>query len=205
MILLIALSILSLTVILERLFALRKKKIFINNFDDFLEHFDSLDSRAKIMEFIQKPQSLLEAIICGAIKDYINGDDKISLEKSLEVSAEHHMGYLSRGLWILNAVGNLAPLLGLLGTVVGLALAFKQIGLSGLSQESVAKGIYMALTTTITGLSIAIPTLFALYGIRALGDRHYNALKQYLNRFLAFEKQKLTPFKSINQIKKDFS
>jgi hypothetical protein len=57
-------------------------------------------------------------------------------------------------------VGNVAPLVGLLGTVVGMILAFHTASQAGLGKaELLAKGIYMALLTTAGGLSIAIPSM----------------------------------------------
>ncbi|MCH2398299.1 MAG: MotA/TolQ/ExbB proton channel family protein, partial [Pirellulales bacterium] len=60
----------------------------------------------------------------------------------------------------LNTVGSIAPLVGLLGTVVGMIIAFHTASQSGLGKaELLAKGIYMALLTTAGGLSVAIPSL----------------------------------------------
>ncbi len=184
MIPLIMMSILSLSVILERIIALRKKKIIPA---DFLKKVKDYSETAE-KNISSKSLSLTELILNKAIVDYEDDGNNNSLEKYLEINAELHMEYLVRRLWILNAIGNLAPLLGLLGTVVGLSIAFKQIGIEGLSQESVASGISMALITTITGLSIAIPTLFALYGIRAKGERFLKEIKNLLNKFLLINK-----------------
>ena len=184
MIPLILMSFLSLATIMERLFALRKEKIVPANFEDQLKGFDQAGNKGQGKALFRQSDSLVGLIINKALDDHRNGNRNLSLEKCLENSAGFHLEYLSRRLWILNAIGNLAPLLGLLGTVVGLAIAFEQIGISGLSQESVASGIAIALITTITGLSIAIPTLFALYGLRALGERRYQYIKLLLSQFL---------------------
>src|SRR5439155_6392150 len=70
----------------------------------------------------------------------------------------------------LNVIGNIAPMVGLLGTVTGMLLAFKQVadteGSAGAAQ--LADGIYQALVTTVVGLIIAIPSLgaFALFRSR---------------------------------------
>lgn len=179
MIPLILMSILSLSVILERMFALRERKIIPVDASQRMKEYSKTQNGLPTAN----ASTLLELIIHESITDFNGNGANRSLEKCLEINAGQHLEYLTRRLWILNAIGNLAPLLGLLGTVVGLAIAFQQIGIEGLQQESVANGISMALITTITGLSIALPTLFALYGIKAKGERHFNKLRGLINQF----------------------
>ncbi len=68
--------------------------------------------------------------------------------------------YVTRFLPVLNTVGNISPLLGLLGTILGMIRAFESIALSGTGDPRVvAGGISEALITTATGLLIAIPAI----------------------------------------------
>ena len=68
------------------------------------------------------------------------------------------LGFLERGLVILATVANVAPLMGFLGTVIGMILAFAAIEAAGdVDPTLVAGGIKVALLTTATGLLIAIP------------------------------------------------
>ena len=81
--------------------------------------------------------------------------------------------YVTRFLPILNTVGNVSPLLGLLGTIVGMIIAFESIAASGTGDPRVvAGGISQALITTATGLIIAVPSIVAY---RYLGHRADNA------------------------------
>ena len=69
-------------------------------------------------------------------------------------------GYLGRHLAMLNTIGNIAPLLGLLGTITGMIVAFESIAVAGAGDPRVvAGGISQALVTTASGLVIAIPTI----------------------------------------------
>ena len=62
----------------------------------------------------------------------------------------------------LSVIGGVAPLLGLLGTVLGIAEAFHRVAQAGMGKpEVLAGGIEIALTTTIVGLCIAIPSILA--------------------------------------------
>jgi biopolymer transport protein ExbB len=70
--------------------------------------------------------------------------------------------YLSSHLVILNTIGNISPLLGLFGTILGMISAFDAIAGAGTGDPRVvAGGISQALVTTATGLAIAIPTIVA--------------------------------------------
>jgi biopolymer transport protein ExbB len=82
------------------------------------------------------------------------------VEKSMEDAAAREMASIRARIKPLSTVGNIAPLVGLLGTVVGMILAFQTTSVSGTGKgQKLAEGIYMALFTTAAGLTIAIPAL----------------------------------------------
>jgi len=76
-------------------------------------------------------------------------------------------------LKILAAISHLSPLIGLLGTVLGMVLAFAQIeALAGsVKPADLAGGIWEALLTTVFGLAVAIPCMAAYHGFEAVADR----------------------------------
>ena len=98
------------------------------------------------------------------------------LRKLLEREASIQITQLERRLDWLSIIGSLAPMLGLLGTVIGLVDAFHQIELLGgqVQPGNLAAGIWKALLTTVFGLIVGIPTLAAYHfldqriGARAL-------------------------------------
>jgi len=80
------------------------------------------------------------------------------LEKAVTTTGAIELGFLERGLVILATVANVAPLMGFLGTVAGMIIAFGAIEVAGDVEPSlVAGGIKVALITTAAGLVIAIP------------------------------------------------
>ena len=80
------------------------------------------------------------------------------LEKAVTTTGAIELGFLERGLVILATIANVAPLMGFLGTVAGMILAFAAIEESGdVNPSLVAGGIKVALLTTAAGLTIAIP------------------------------------------------
>jgi len=80
---------------------------------------------------------------------------------------------LDRRLRMLSAIGHLTPLMGLLGTVMGMVSAFAQIDMSGgnVQPGQLASGIWEALLTTVIGLMIAIPCLAAFHAFESHVDR----------------------------------
>ena len=84
------------------------------------------------------------------------------LEAAVATTGTIELGFLERGLVILATIANVAPLMGFLGTVAGMILAFAAIETAGTVEPSlVAGGIKVALLTTAAGLVIAIPVNIA--------------------------------------------
>jgi biopolymer transport protein ExbB len=83
-----------------------------------------------------------------------------SLSQALEMGAEEEVKRMRKNLTILDTIITLAPLLGILGTVIGIINSFHLLGAAGIeSPRVVTEGIAQALITTATGLAIAIMTL----------------------------------------------
>ncbi|MFN9373977.1 MAG: MotA/TolQ/ExbB proton channel family protein [Planctomycetaceae bacterium] len=88
-----------------------------------------------------------------------------AVEKALEDASQQQAARLYRGLEYYTVIGTIAPMLGLLGTVWGMILAFMEFELKTNPQVSeLAPGIYKALVTTLQGLCVAIPAL-AIYAL----------------------------------------
>jgi len=89
-----------------------------------------------------------------------------AVEKAMEDSATQQAARLFRKIEYLSVIGTIAPMLGLLGTVWGMILAFMEFESKANPQVAeLAPGIYKALVTTLLGLSVAVPALasFAIY------------------------------------------
>ena len=85
------------------------------------------------------------------------GDNATKLALSKDIMIEKMVGY-ERGLSTVRIIASIAPLLGLLGTVIGVLSAFEAISQQGMDDPSVfASGISLALITTVGGLVVAIP------------------------------------------------
>jgi len=92
--------------------------------------------------------------------------------------------YVSRFLPVLNTVGNVSPLLGLLGTITGMIKAFNSIAQSGTGDPRVvASGISEALITTATGLFIAIPAIIFYRYLGHKADASRSSVEVYAISF----------------------
>lgn len=91
-----------------------------------------------------------------------------AVEKAMEEEAESYAARLARPLDYLSLIGNVAPMVGLLGTVVGMIFAFREVAETqgAATAAQLAGGIYQALVTTVGGLLIAIPSLGAFTILR---------------------------------------
>lgn len=86
-----------------------------------------------------------------------------AVEKALEDALADQAARLFRKIEYLSVIGNIAPMVGLLGTVVGMIFAFQEVANSqgAARAPELASGIYQALVTTVGGLLVAIPSLAA--------------------------------------------
>ena len=86
-----------------------------------------------------------------------------SVEKAVEEALAEQSARLFRKIEYLSVIGNLAPMVGLLGTVIGMIVAFQNVASTQgtASAPQLAEGIYQALVTTVGGLIVAIPSIGA--------------------------------------------
>jgi biopolymer transport protein ExbB/TolQ len=102
------------------------------------------------------------------LKDYLekimeksNAKFREEMEDELQNAAQVYVNKLERGLALLNGLGNIAPIVGFLGTVLGMIEAFAAIAsATTVNAKVVAVGIQIALVTTAGGLLVAAPILF---------------------------------------------
>jgi len=151
------LSLVSLTAIIYKVIAFRRVKLNVNQFIAQVRAALLKGNVKGAMEVCEKQRSPVASIVKSGLLKY--GQPKESMEKAMENAAIHEVAYLERYLTVLATVANIAPLLGFLGTVVGMILSFDVIAEKGLNDPgAVAKGISVALLTTAYGLIVAFFT-----------------------------------------------
>jgi biopolymer transport protein ExbB len=95
------------------------------------------------------------------------------VEKAMEDATAEQSARLFRKIEYLSVIGNIAPMMGLLGTVIGMIFAFREVAdTQGAARAAdLAEGIYLALVTTVEGLIVAIPSLAAFAWFRNRVDQ----------------------------------
>ena len=98
------------------------------------------------------------AILLTGLKRLREDQAGKDIEKAIKTTGTLELDFLERGLVVLATIANVAPMLGFLGTVIGMIAAFDAIEAAGQVEPAlVASGIKIALITTAAGLTIAIP------------------------------------------------
>jgi len=159
---LLAISFVAVTVILLRLIALRRRAVIPILIEKEINKLKPGDDPEHLRHLIQDDTSPLSRVVEVAVRPF-----SVTKQETLEVvqsRARQEIVRLESGLFILEIVVGIAPLLGLLGAVTGLVKVFANIGSGAMSTtdlRGIASGIGEALSTTIVGLAIAIPALVA--------------------------------------------
>lgn len=125
--------------------------------------WDKGERNAAVMQLRNCP-SHLAPLLSGAMQAVDGQSDRTGLSERLEASAEAQLTRLESTFRILDSIAQLAPLLGLFGTVLGMIEAFQQLQGAGSSVDPslLAGGIWVALLTTAVGLAVAMPTSLLL-------------------------------------------
>jgi biopolymer transport protein ExbB len=155
-------SFVAVTVILLRLVALRRRAVIPALIEREINKIRPGDEPEHLRHLIQDDSSPLSRIVEVAVRPF-NATKQETLEV-VQSRARQEIVRLESGLFILEIVVGISPLLGLLGAVAGLVRVFGNIGsgvVSTADLKGIASGIGEALSTTIVGLAIAIPSLAA--------------------------------------------
>jgi biopolymer transport protein ExbB len=154
-------SIVSLTTIILRTFALREKHALPLVIESEIERLVPGASAERLARIVHQDNSSLARIVRVAL-EHLHWPRSENAE-TIQTRARYEMVRLERGLVILEVIVGIAPLLGLIGTVSGLIHVFASLGLSAGAADAkrIALGISEALSTTIFGLGIAVVTLIA--------------------------------------------
>ena len=176
-------SLIAVAFIIERAISLRKKKTFIPEILSVVENFHSLKDIDLAKNICQKYGGPLSNIILLVLENYHATKDE--LREILEDQGRQEIRVLQKGLVWLEAIAAVAPLMGLLGTVLGMVEVFNVIQEQGIGQTAaLSGGISQALLTTVTGLFIGIPALIAYYYFSHKSENLILDIEKYTNQLV---------------------
>lgn len=190
-------SVVLLVFVLEREFFLRRSRImpkpFVRGILEQLEQHQ-LDQEEAI-ELCEENGSPIAELFLTAMKRW--GRPAVEVEQAVIDASDHVTSQLRKYLRLFSAISNMAPLLGLLGTVLGMIDAFNSIAQADAMgrPELLASGIGSALLTTAAGLFVAIPAYAAYAFFVARADKltlEMDALVQNVIELVCAEAQGTT-------------
>lgn len=138
----------------EKIYKLRKiSKVSLPQIIETVTEAMDRGGSLEALRSIGKYQNPISKIISEALK--IGYRNNVEVEDAMERVFIVEMGRMTKGINTLKTIIEIAPLLGLIGTVIGIWYTFKAMGVGG-NPSIMAEGIYIALITTIAGLTVAI-------------------------------------------------
>lgn len=155
-------SVVSFTIFIERILHLKKSEIDTNA---FLIQLRKSINDGNIVEAVQTCEmtgGTIANIVKAGLAKHNRGKEEI--EHAMEISGLIEVAQLEKNAKILSIIAHIAPLIGLLGTVLGFIQAFSEMRMSGLvdiSATRIGEAMEYALVTTAAGLVVAIPSVLA--------------------------------------------
>lgn len=187
---LLVMSVLAVSIILLKLWQFASLRLGSTHFaEQSIQAWQKGDARSAIAHVVDSRNPVAKVLFIA-----LKGKNNPALPESIvreeaariaSVEIEKLKSYL-RGLEL---IGSLSPLLGLLGTVLGMIAAFQQLQLAGAKVDPsvLSGGIWEALLTTAVGIAVAIPAIAALTGLERRIDRTKHDMENALTRVFTCE------------------
>ena len=159
--LIILLSIAAVALVIEHIMTIRAPVLMPPGLDEEVRQLLAAGKLGPSDQACQMQPSFLSFVLRAGFAEVEGGWPAV--EKAMEDATAEQSARLFRKIEYLSVIGNIAPMLGLLGTVVGMIFAFRELADSQGAPRAadLAEGIYLALVTTVEGLIVAIPSLAA--------------------------------------------
>ena len=186
--LIILLSIVALAVIIENFVSLKRDKLAPPEIIDEIQALFDEGQFQEAMELCENEPTFLTRI-CGAGIAKI-GHSFETIEKSIEEMGDEEAVKLHQKIGWLSVIANIAPMMGLLGTVTGMVQAFHTIATSGgqANPAELADGISVALLTTLYGVMFANLAFMPIAGkLRLLMEQEQTAMQVVLDGVLSIQ------------------
>ena len=153
------LSVVAVALIVQCLITIRRVNILPDVLRERIQEMFGSRQYREVIDLTEGEPSFLSRVIHAALSEAAHGYP--AMERAMEEAAEEHTTRLLRSIEWLNLLGNIGPMLGLLGTVWGMIRAFFTMVEKGgaVNAADLAGDIGIALVTTLLGLSVAIPSL----------------------------------------------
>lgn len=172
---LLAYSLIALALVLERTLHYMLMQRLPSDFEQGLKAAFSENKVASYLGSLKGPDARIMQAIQQACAEGISDLDSVASRYGSE-----ELQKMERGFRTLSILGHTAPLLGLLGTVIGMIKAFMVIEVAGgqVDSQALAGGIWEAMLTTGVGLTVAIPILLLLHMLESAADKRAHGMRR---------------------------
>ncbi len=183
MYILLAVSIVTVTLIFERSWSLRRSVVVPVKDVDAIEQAVRSGNVKEALTLCEQHNTAMSRILWLALKN--RGVKRSVMKEMIEETGRQEVAHLDRYIGVLGVIAAISPLLGLLGTVIGMIEVFQVISIEGVGKADVlAGGISKALNTTAAGLSVAIPSLVAYRIFEARVSAFVVEIEEHALRFV---------------------
>jgi biopolymer transport protein ExbB len=191
-------SILGLAIVIEKAVALQRRRVIIPEIVAVLDNIKGADDIGLAMSICEKHNGPFANVIRVGLEN--RERPKEDIKEALVDQGRQEVRVLERGLVILETIAGIAPLLGLLGTVIGILKVFNVIAEMGVGQATaLSGGISEALITTIVGLTIGIPAVVVFNYFTNRAEDLVLEIEKYSTTLL----KKVTSFQTNSKAKKN--
>jgi biopolymer transport protein ExbB len=178
---LILASVLALALIIERSFALRREKILpATLLPDVINLWNKRQLSATVLSELEQSSPLGRVLAAALRNDRATREGAMQQVEAAGAIVAHR---LSKNLTLLGSIGSVAPLLGLLGTVVGMIAIFASQQ-AGTNPQELARGISIALYCTAFGIIVAVPAVLTYRHFKRVVDDYLVDMEDQAERLL---------------------
>jgi biopolymer transport protein ExbB len=168
-------SVVGVAVFLERLWSLQRSRVLPRPFVDRIRGLVSKRKTSEALLLCEENGSSIALLMAAALRTHAYGKSRAGTKEAVEEVGNREVAHMDRNVEIVGTVASITPLMGLLGTVIGMISVFQNFvesyksGMVG--PDTFAEGIWQALITTAFGLTVAIPMLLAYKFLQGRNDR----------------------------------
>ncbi|WP_157595858.1 MotA/TolQ/ExbB proton channel family protein [Plesiocystis pacifica] len=168
-------AVVGLFVFFERMYSLQRSKVVPRAFVDRIRAMVAKGKTSEAQLLCEENRSSIARMIVASLQAYADGKTRAEIKEAVEEVGGREVAHLDKNVEIIGTVASITPLLGLLGTVVGMIQVFQRFVdayANGQATPDVfAEGIWTALITTAYGLMVAIPMLVLYKFVQGRNDR----------------------------------
>jgi biopolymer transport protein ExbB len=168
-------AVVGLFVFFERLYSLQRSRVVPRAFVDRIRAMVAKGKTSEAQLLCEENDSSIARMMVASLQAYADGKSRAEIKEAVEEVGGREVAHLDKNIEIIGTVASISPLLGLLGTVIGMIQVFQRFveayEAGQATPDVFAEGIWTALITTAYGLMVAIPMLVLYKFLQGRNDR----------------------------------